>query len=62
MISDLVKRMRSLDLMTTSLEGDDWCAEIDAVVLEAAGVLEHLQGILAAIAMEARNAASGRLN
>lgn len=42
----LVVRLRSLDLMTTTLEGDDWCIEVDRALQEAAAEIERLHTAL----------------
>jgi hypothetical protein len=42
MVEDLVKRLRALDLLITELEGDEWCDAVDAILQEAADMLEHL--------------------
>jgi len=42
MIADLIEQMRSLDLLRTELEGDDWCTQTDRVLQEAAGFLEQM--------------------
>jgi hypothetical protein len=39
----LVDRLRALDLMTTTLEGDDWCIEVDRALQEAASEIERLE-------------------
>ena len=39
----LVNRLRALDLMTTNLEGDDWCIEVDRALQEAASEIERLE-------------------
>jgi ribosomal protein S18 len=41
-IQDLIEQMRSLDLLRTELEGDDWCTETDRVLQEAADFLEQM--------------------
>ena len=38
----LVERLLALDLMTTSLEGDDWCIEVDRALQDAAREIERL--------------------
>ncbi len=42
MIQDLIKQMRSLDLLHTELEGDDWCTQTDRILQEAAEILEQV--------------------
>lgn len=42
----LVDRLRALDLMTTTLEGDDWCIEVDRALQEAASEIERLETAL----------------
>jgi hypothetical protein len=42
MIADLIEQMRSLDLLRTELEGDDWCTQTDRVLQEAADFLEQM--------------------
>ena len=42
----LVDRLRALDLMTTPLEGDDWCIEVDRALQEAASEIERLETAL----------------
>jgi len=42
MIADLIEQMRSLDLLRTELEGDDWCTQTDRVLQEAADLLEEV--------------------
>ena len=42
MIQDLIDQMRSLDLLRTELEGDDWCTQTDRVLQEAADFLEQM--------------------
>lgn len=42
----LIDRLRALDLMTTTLEGDDWCIEVDRALQEAASEIERLETAL----------------
>jgi hypothetical protein len=42
MIADLIEQMRSLDLLRTELEGDDWCTQTDRVLQEAADFLDQM--------------------
>lgn len=42
----MVNRLRALDLMTTTLEGDDWCIEVDRALQEAASEIERLETLL----------------
>ena len=55
MIADLIQRMRSLDLMYTDLEGDDWCTQTDRVLQEAADVMENLNQQLLKMSANARS-------
>ena len=55
MIADLIQRMRSLDLMYTDLEGDDWCTQTDRVLQEAADVMENLHKQLLTVSANARS-------
>ena len=47
MLEDLIKLMRSLDLLSTELEGDEWCTKADMVLQEAADVIETLNRAMA---------------
>ena len=42
MSEELVRRIRALELLTTHLDGDEWCDAVDAALQEAADMLEHL--------------------
>jgi hypothetical protein len=55
MIEDFIQRMRSLDLMYTDLEGDDWCTQTDLVLQEAADVMENLHQQLLKMNANARS-------
>ena len=41
-MEDLILRLRSLDLLTTQMEGDDWCIAADQALQEAALTLDRL--------------------
>ena len=36
MIEDLIRQLKALDLMTTELEGEDWCIAADRAMAQAA--------------------------
>lgn len=59
MIEDLLREIRSLDLLTTSLEGDDWCIAVDEILQRTGDMLEHMQTVLVSISAAAALAAKG---
>jgi hypothetical protein len=49
MIEDLIRELKSLDLMTSQLEGEDWCIAADKAMARAAAQLEELHAFLSQI-------------
>lgn len=52
-MSDLIERLRALDLNLTDLEGDDWRDAADAALLEAAQEIERLTNRVTMLRAEA---------
>lgn len=46
MIEDLIRQLKALDLMTTELEGEDWCIAADRAMAQAAVELEEMHAFL----------------
>jgi hypothetical protein len=61
MIEELIREIRSLDLLTTSLEGDDWCIAVDETLQRTGDLTEHLKTVLASISASAELASKGRV-
>ena len=53
-IEDLIRQLKALDLMTTELEGEDWCIAADRAMAQAAAELEVMHAFLAQISDFAR--------
>jgi len=49
-IEELIRELKALDLMTTELEGEDWCIAADKALSSAAAELEALHAFLKKIA------------
>ncbi len=50
MIEDLIRELKALDLLTTELEGEDWCVAADEALGRAAAELEEMHAFLRQIA------------
>lgn len=46
MVARLIERLRSLDLLRTELECDDWCTQTNSILQEVADFLEDVHKAL----------------
>jgi hypothetical protein len=49
-IEHLIRELKALDLLTTELEGEDWCVAADEALCRAAAELEEMHAFLRQIA------------
>lgn len=49
-IEELIRELKALDLMTTHLDGEDWCIAADNALSRAAAELEEMHAFLQQIA------------
>ena len=59
MIDELIFEIRSMDLIKTEMEGDDWCIAVDELLQRSGNMIEHLQSRLHAISDIASSATKG---
>lgn len=46
MIEELIRELKALDLMTTDLDGEEWCIAADKALSRAAAELEDMHAFL----------------
>jgi hypothetical protein len=60
MIDELISEIRSMDLIKTEMEGDDWCIAVDELLQRSGDLIEHLHCALLSISDIASSAKKGR--